>query len=433
MFLGRVDKAGLTGMHIALAGLAVGFQLMTTITVNGSYLRVGVADLMMPFLLLAALVHWSTGKQPLPRWHLKGLPLWFMALTAWLLFELLAGRVYSGSWQKWALVNKAAGWFVLLGFFAVGAWIAQVADERGKKVFVGVLVLTAIIIGGIDLLYFLGARIISDNLYPRVEGLAGNPNSYGYLCAVIFTVALAHPDWRRCDNSSVSVALGLILVYIVYSGSRSAWVGLAFGMAVLAALRQFPTRTVIRIVGIAAIIMLTMQFVPKIIIILIEWQSPAGNDSTIYALTRLYSPYYMRDAPLMDSGVNHRLLITMHAVELWLTQPVLGVGLGSFYWHERQTAGGLAATIHNTGLWLLTETGIVGLTLFASFFILGMVALWRAHRRGELDPIAVGGIATLAVFLGASVGMEAMYQRHVWFLAGYAMLARPRTAADHHG
>jgi hypothetical protein len=44
-------------------------------------------------------------------------------------------------------------------------------------------------------------------------------------------------------------------------------------------------------------------------------------------------------------------------------------------------------------------------------------------------------LAAMAVFVGASIGMEALYQRHLWFLLGWALAlpSRPAGAASERG
>ncbi len=98
---------------------------------------------------------------------------------------------------------------------------------------------------------------------------------------------------------------------------------------------------------------------------------------------------------------------------------MIGVGLGRFYWEERRV--GHLLVIHTTFLWLLTETGVIGVTLFVSFFLVCAGTLVKPWRWGTHDPFQMGVLAVLLVVAGASVGTEMMYQRHVWFLLGCAL------------
>ena len=82
---------------------------------------------------------------------------------------------------------------------------------------------------------------------------------------------------------------------------------------------------------------------------------------------------------------------------------------------------------HSTYLWLLTETGAIGLLIWMSFLALALRALVRGCR-DDHDGIITAVAAVLVVFMVMSVGMEAMYQRHVWLLLG-AGLALPAARA----
>jgi len=130
-------------------------------------------------------------------------------------------------------------------------------------------------------------------------------------------------------------------------------------------------------------------------------------------------PYFTRPNILEDSGVNHRIKIMHNANQLWLESPVTGVGLGGFIWSEMRE--GRSSTIHMTAQWLLVETGLVGLFLFIGFFADIIWHFWNRIRKNVSRGRAVIGITLLISFVGASMGFEAMYQRHLWFFAGWAL------------
>ncbi len=99
----------------------------------------------------------------------------------------------------------------------------------------------------------------------------------------------------------------------------------------------------------------------------------------------------------------------------------MGIGIGTYYQAHRDVPN-VADTIHNTFLWLLTETGIVGAGLFPGFFLAIFLALLRGARGPPAgDPFLWGTLGVLLVFAGASVGTEILYQRYFWFLLGLAL------------
>ena len=76
-------------------------------------------------------------------------------------------------------------------------------------------------------------------------------------------------------------------------------------------------------------------------------------------------------------------------------------------------------SIHNTALWLLTETGIIGLLLFTFFVVYAIRKILTASNK--YDELILGGTAVLILFVLASLTTEVMYQRHLWFIAGLTL------------
>ncbi len=122
---------------------------------------------------------------------------------------------------------------------------------------------------------------------------------------------------------------------------------------------------------------------------------------------------------------------TRAALRAWREAPILGIGIGTYYQAYRDVPK-VADTIHNTFLWLLTETGIVGAGLFSGFFLAVLLALLRCARAPPAgDPFLWGTVGVLLVFAGASVGTEILYQRYFWFLLGLALAVPYRPGREH--
>jgi putative inorganic carbon (HCO3(-)) transporter len=90
---------------------------------------------------------------------------------------------------------------------------------------------------------------------------------------------------------------------------------------------------------------------------------------------------------------------------------VFGIGLGtSEARHDLQ--------IHNTSLWFLTEMGPIGFVSIVGLVV--VLALWAMRSaRDAPAPIAALAMAALVAHLtmyGLSMGIEALYQRHWWFI-----------------
>ena len=124
-------RGGHTVFAAALTILAVAFQLQITAPFSAVGIRMSAADVVIPVFGAMLSFMMLRSRIPFPRWRLPHLWLWFGALSLWLAIALLIGRIYSGQWIAWAVVNKFAGWFVLLANFIVAGQIAA-ADPSGR-------------------------------------------------------------------------------------------------------------------------------------------------------------------------------------------------------------------------------------------------------------------------------------------------------------
>jgi O-antigen ligase len=114
-------------------------------------------------------------------------------------------------------------------------------------------------------------------------------------------------------------------------------------------------------------------------------------------------------------------------LRLWQENPVFGAGLGAYF--EVSKREGTPLVIHNTLIWLLAETGLVG---FLVFFSAGVAILWASTRRLR-DPTDVGA-TTIFLFLLAFASMsmvhELLYQRVLWFVLGVCLASVPILRSD---
>ena len=191
------------------------------------------------------------------------------------------------------------------------------------------------------------------------------------------------------------------------SGSRSAWLALGVGILLLTILRK---RSFARILMILFGIFLLL----------------ALFHSALQFVDDTHISYVGRNNLLHDGGVSQRLLMLERGYELWRGSPLFGTGLGGFLHY--QIGLGSHQTMHNTAGWIAVEMGTVGLLLFALFFINAVSWLWKYQRKENIkrNNYYLMGLTVLCALVAASLGMEAMYQRHVWFFVGFALSVRPK-------
>jgi len=407
--------------------LAVAFQIQATPKLGGSLIRVSLADLISPILFAALAIALVRERLLWPRWSVPRLWIWLGVLSAVLAMALLVGRVKFGYWLPWAAVNKFGGWFALIWYFVVGGLVAAVLGADGKerflKVFLAFLWISCAVSVLGYLLYQANAGLPNWLRYSRAEGFMRNPNAFGLMVAVAIAVQLPYAKAGALFGTwAHRVGLALALTALVLAGSRSAWLGVLFAAPLLAASRSVPWRSLGVAMLTACVLLVGLLFgTPEL---LAERQADYQSVSGGYVFNE---PMFSSS----DRGFSYRYRTGLAALGLWWREPILGAGLGGFP-HSLITAGQPAEVIHNTYLWLLTETGAIGVIVFAAFFVTLLRALWRNRSQSDDADIAIAGLAMLLAFAGAAIGMEAIYQRHVWFILGLALAlpvaARPTAA-----
>ena len=453
------------GWTFAIILFAISLQVLTTIEVGGNELRFGTSDLLLPVLLLLVLWNWLKDDGVFPDWRVDHFWVWVGVLTFWIGLSVVNGRLQIGEWQVWAVVNKGAGWLILVGYLLLGGWLTAFYDVRLRRLFVKVFILCTWIACGYSLArYFLflhrGLFGTETSSYDRVVGFFANPNAFGIFVAAVIVLQVSYGDRRRLFPPVLAnLGLGVTLLSVAFTGSRSAWLGFAVALPMLFLTGRVQLLPVLRGAFTGLVLGAVILFGPATVLygtaIVAQGvaalgtaisstmgssttgssttgSSTTGSSTTGGEVTNLEweayftRPYLLRGTVAQDTALDERVASALKALEMWRNAPIVGEGLGS-YRRGIEGHSGFAGTIHNSFLWLLAETGSVGALLFAAFFWIVLRSLYRASRLPEADPLPASVFGVLVVLAGASIGTEIMYQRYFWFLMGLA-LALPRPA-----
>lgn len=413
----------------------------------GRPLGAGVQPAYVPLVVLVVTVAWSTLRKQDGRW----LGLWTIALawtlitTTWTWTRDVVGLAGDAPWEK-SLKQS-----ILWAFFATSAVATAVvvrahgarALERAATVGLAV----AAVVGLVQAVTFHGAipggsileRIVSSNpsiaagsgeLYlgdrfvgiPRVRGPFPEPLHFGsYLLAAVpiaIAGAWSHRGWARAWRVGAALA-GLVCLVMTFS--RGAWAG-AFVVGLLVAVGMArrilpapPPRASIAVglgalaVGFVAAPVLTgngLLELPGLVVQRVG-QSFAGHDMS--NLTRFWS--------------------WRVAWDLFVENPVQGVGWGGFgFWYfERAGAVGSAAhfgwpMVNNLPLQVLAELGAAGFLLWAAVLAPGLRALVTSRPAPEAFLLSCAVVGTLVHLLTFSQ----WDLPHLWILCGAAVGAGSR-------
>jgi O-antigen ligase len=226
--------------------------------------------------------------------------------------------------------------------------------------------------------------------------------------------------WPRLSRGAQLVLLlilPLTMLALYFTYTRCAWLGAAFcALAVLGLSLRGAWRPLVLAGSVAAGLMVSLVFWDQIVGIEREAGAEAARDS-----------------------VTQRASFTYVSWKMFLDRPIFGFGFGQFtdaklpYLSDRSTPLYLEAIRlqphHNTFLSLLTETGLVGLSLQLALLAGLALAGWRLWRNERLESIfrtqGLVMLGMLGIYLGPALFFDLAYSPNdlwiTYFLAGVTM------------
>lgn len=402
-----LDFAALLAWVIPVAAAtAIFFQIH--IPTGRGQLNVNLAD---PLAILGGAVFaWTlaSGRYRYP-WRLSHLA-WHAGLATAVILAAFAYGWISFGWTEWAFFNKLVGWFILLCYFGCGALIVGAAQTQGLMTLLRTFVASGAAIVLFDLIG-AGVKLIDPDYlltqgHIQIVGFAQNRNAFSFQLLLLMAATIV-----AFRGTAIFVLLTIIGLGIYFSGSRAGFGGLIVIAGTLVCFLRMPRSVVVKSIIVAAGSICAAAVAAKMIAM-----SVSGADA--------FQPWSFNN----DYDANVRWQSLSDGLAMFLQSPLVGAGLGAF-----MNANGGTLQIHSTPIWLLAETGLIGLIIFATPAIRLFVASWR---EGRADPIAAMTVSVLLAFALMSSVHEMMYQRVLWLLLGAAavrtVIAAPPPAADGH-
>lgn len=252
----------------------------------------------------------------------------------------------------------------------------------------------------------------------QLAGFLENPNAFALTLLLSSALAFAHaaPLAARFGLWLPAALIGCMTTGLWFTTSRAAWIAWIAMAVAAAALRALPWRA-------TAIALLATGAICYALAGAAGGATGTAEDKVLAMFGA--SPHA---TPLAAAADEERLRTLERTLELWRESPVFGAGLGR-YLAIQQAAGEVRPiVIHNTGLWLLVETGLVGTTVFIGGFAAILFILWR--KRTGADTPGGGFRRSILLFLVGfavmSLGHDLLYQRILRFVLGLALVL-PRT------
>ncbi len=226
-----------------------------------------------------------------------------------------------------------------------------------------------------------------DNLALRPRGSLGMYMTYSGQLMLVACAAMARILFRTNDRLWASLVMPALIVALVATLSRNAWVGACAGIGLLLLIRDF------RLVAL----------VPVVVALFIA-VAPAQVTDRLYATFRLTD--VRRDSATTRSSVESirdRLAMVRSGWRIIRDHPLTGVGpdmVPSVYAHYRdpQAVNQSAAHLHNVPLQIAAERGLPALALwlwFAGVLIRDFARRWKTAAVPSLPTAALAAVVAM--------------------------------------
>jgi putative inorganic carbon (HCO3(-)) transporter len=276
-----------------------------------------------------------------------------------------------------------------------------IRSEEDLKKMVNCLLLSSIIPLIVGLLQILNNLYINIGLEPsyRIYSTLTHPNAFAFYMVIISVLALSLLMGAKKfkEKSKYFIHLGFLSFCLIYTFTRSAWLGLSFAVFIVGLLQH------------RKLLILT-----PVIIGLMIYNLPL--------ISERFQPLLNPDLQKYTS-LAWRINIWNSSFPYFLTHPVFGNGFGNFIFVGYEVDNWYAAA-HNDYLRILVETGILGF----SGFIWILISLWRTGIKAFKNAtnsyhrnISAGFIALLLAYMVMSLSDNIFNHGGIqWYFWGYA-------------
>lgn len=401
---------------------AIALQIQITLFVTDNYLglRINLADIALPFLGVFVIGSLLIKRTKWPQWERPLLTyISVVSLVGVLSVAMLSSYFTNGDLSRWALINKYFGFMILISYLLLGGWLATNSKASNlplyfTKFFCGFFILTIVLsIAALIFECLFSIPLWIGNYH--WDGLIANRNTF--MLVAIFSLIAVEVYNRSCEKLFprwiYSLFWALLPFFVLFNASRTFWI-----IGGVISLIIFLTRPVKFIKEILPLIVIGSVLCAGLIVIL--GASKLDNFSQMTHLKNLIGADQVE-----YMGDEQRLIALEDGLELYQkSNPVIGSGLGSYREFQIEKRGGFINIIDFTALWLLVETGALGLFVFTGFFCL---CLWLFYSHGtnavNPSPFHLSLLFFLIAFAAASVLHEFAYTRYVWFLLGLGLVS----------
>ncbi|HEX9365707.1 MAG TPA: O-antigen ligase family protein [Vicinamibacterales bacterium] len=250
---------------------------------------------------------------------------------------------------------------------------------RGRRALLAVDVI--ITVGALSATFGIVQYLILnfDHLGRRPQGTLGLYMTYSGLLMLVTCAAVSRVMFAKHHRAWAALVLPALLLALVFTFTRSAWVGACVGLGILFLLRDF------RLVGLLPVALAAFLAL-----------APAGLTSRLYSAFDLKDPSNVDRVAMMKSG--------FHIIK---DDPLTGVGPDMViqvypHYRDKTAVNQLNPHLHNVPLQIAAERGLPALGVWV-WFIVTLVRDFLTRRRSDFPSLSNAGLAIIGAMLAAGL------------------------------
>jgi len=218
-----------------------------------------------------------------------------------------------------------------------------------------------------------------DHLGRRPQGVLGHYMTYSGLLMLVSCAAVSRVMFAKHHRAWAALVLPALVLALLFTFTRSAWVGACVGIGLLFLLRDF------RLLGLLPVVFgLFLAF------------APSNLTARLYSTFSLTDPSNMDRVAMMKSG--------FHIIK---DDPLTGVGPDMIIqvypgYRDKDAVNQLNPHLHNVPLQIAAERGLPALAVWI-WFIVTLVRDFLRRRHADFPSLSNTGIAVIGAMLAAGL------------------------------
>jgi O-antigen ligase len=265
-----------------------------------------------------------------------------------------------------------------LVLFLIVPMVHQFAQGRRAMTVLKVIVTVGALSATIGIVQY--GMLNYNNLGQRPQGALGHYMTYSGLLLLVLAGAVAHLLFEKRDRAWTAAVMPALLVALVLTFTRSAWVGACAAVGLLLAMKDFRLLPIVPLVAALFFAVAPAQITQ-----------------------RFYSMFNLRDPTSRD-----RVAMLHEGVEMVRAHPLVGVGpnmVQRLYeqYRDPRAVEKINPHLHNVPMQIAAERGVPALMAWLAFLWLAVRDLVMLRRTTRFPCLAAAGLAALAGMLAAGL------------------------------